>query len=50
MERNNLSTEDPDILTDKNTSEGVTISDLKLHYRTIVVKTARYWHKTYIME
>ena len=32
------------LLKDKRISGGITMSDLKLYYRAIVIKTARYWY------
>ena len=32
------------VLNDKRTSGGITMSDLKLYYRAIVMKTAWYWY------
>jgi hypothetical protein len=32
------------LLSDKRTSGEITMPDLKLHYRAIVIKTTRYWY------
>jgi hypothetical protein len=32
------------LLKDRRTSGGITMPDLKLYYRAIVIKSARYWY------
>jgi hypothetical protein len=32
-------------LNNKRTSKGIIIPDLKMYYRAIVIKTARYWYR-----
>jgi hypothetical protein len=38
------------ILNNKRTDQGLTIPYLKLHYRTIVIKTAWYWYRDRLID
>ena len=38
------------IFSKKNKAGGITISDLKLYYRTMVTKMARHWHQNRLVD
>ena len=42
---NKIPTRGETILNSKSTSGGITIADLKIYFREIVIKTACYWYR-----